>query len=64
MEAHNSKITLGGQIMKKTEKKQFKELSEEHLKEVTGGFTPMIMCGILIDSCPSGKFDPQCNCIG
>ena len=36
MEAHNSK-TLGGQIMKKTEKKQFKELSEEELKDVTGG---------------------------
>ena len=50
--------------MEKTEKKQFKELSDEQLQEVTGGFPPTIMCGILIDSCPSGKFDPQCHCIG
>ena len=51
--------------MENTEKKEFKELSEEQLQEVTGGFPPMIMCGIaIIDSCPSGKFDSQCHCIG
>ena len=50
--------------MENTEKKEFKELSEEQLQEVTGGFPPMIMCGILIDSCPSGKFDLHCHCIG
>ena len=65
MEAHNSKITLGGQIMKKTEKKQFKELSEEQLKEVTGGRAAGLgMCDIDFVNCPSGKFDKQCNCIG
>ena len=59
------KENQGSQIMKKTEKKQLKELSEEHLKEVTGDFPPMIMCGIAImDSCPSGKFDKQCKCLG
>ena len=56
--------------MKKTEKKQFKELSEEQLKEVTGGAFPTTIkvkvpkgqCLSII--CPSNNYDSQCNCIG
>ena len=53
------------EIMKTAEKEQFKELSEEQLKEVTGGAS-MIMdsCDLVDDPCPSMKFDPQCNCLG
>ena len=56
--------------MKKTEKKQFKELTEEELKEVTGGGVPpvlsMMTCMPLItdNPCPSKRFDSQCHCIG
>ena len=51
--------------MKKTEKKQFKELSEEQLKEVTGGRVGgVVMCDIDFVNCPSGKFDSQCHCLG
>ena len=51
--------------MKKTEKKEFKDLSEEQLKEVTGGRASGFgMCDIDFVNCPSGKFDSQCNCIG
>ena len=57
-------------IMEKTEKKQFKELSEEQLKEVTGGAFPTTIkvkvpkgqCLSII--CPSNNYDSQCNCIG
>ena len=56
----------GGQIMKKTEKKQFKELSEEQLKEVTGGRLLIdVKCRVDITyPCPSHKFDSQCHCLG
>ena len=59
--------------MKKTEKKQFKELSEEQLQEVTGGgwFGKINIVGsaCIVDytntnPCPSMRFDSQCNCIG
>ena len=56
--------------MKKTEKKQFKELTEEELKEVTGGLPgPWLMSGMMcivatLPPCPSNKYDSQCNCIG
>ena len=51
--------------MKKTEKKQFKELTEEQLKEVTGGSFIHRECLLDDDNpCPSGKFDPQCHCLG
>ena len=64
------KENLGGQIMKKTEKKQFKELSEEQLKEVTGGgippVLPMMACipSITDNPCPGMRFDSQCHCLG
>ena len=53
--------------MEKTEKKQFKELSEEQLKEVTGGIWPLnphLECRVDIINCPSHKYDMQCNCLG
>ena len=56
--------------MKKTEKKQFKELTEEELKEVTGGGVPpaflitACIASITDNPCPSGKYDSQCHCIG
>ena len=64
------KENQGGQIMKKTEKKELKELSEEQLKEVTGGAFPTTIkvkvpkgqCLSII--CPSNNYDSQCNCIG
>ena len=54
--------------MKKTEKKQFKELTEEELKEVTGGVIPQIMMlcmtSIIDNPCPGNNYDSQCHCIG
>ena len=52
--------------MEKTEKKEFKELSEEQLKEVTGGALKVLRECILDhdNPCPSGKFDSQCKCLG
>ena len=60
--------------MKNTEKKEFKELSEEQLQEVTGGNGPYgyitaygyitVTPECIIDNCPSMRFDPQCNCLG
>ena len=56
--------------MKNTEKKQFKELSEEQLKEVTGGgvppVLPMMACipSITDSPCPGMRFDSQCHCLG
>ena len=56
--------------MKKTEKKQFKELTEEELKEVTGGLPGpwligSIMCNIAsLPPCPGNNYDSQCHCIG
>ena len=52
--------------MKKTEKIEFKELSEEQLKEVTGGLIKVLGRCILDhdNPCPSGKFDSQCKCLG
>ena len=52
--------------MKKTEKKEFKELSEEQLQEVTGGAFNVLRECLLDDDnpCPSMRFDPQCNCLG
>ena len=58
--------------MKKTEKKEFKELSEEQLKEVTGGGHPggipmmkeACAASIIDNPCPSMRFDSQCHCIG
>ena len=52
------------------EKKQLRELSEEELKEVTGGgnlggINILSFCLPLIigNPCPSMKFDNQCKCI-
>ena len=51
--------------MENTEKKEFRELSEEQLQEVTGGLLKIIEgCILDHDSCPSGKFDKQCKCLG
>lgn len=50
--------------MKTKSKKEFKELSEEQLQEVTGGVTRKHICDPVDDSCPSMKFDKQCNCLG
>ena len=56
--------------MEKKSRKEFKELSEEQLKEVTGGVHPvgipmMKTCAasIIDNSCPSMRFDLQCHCI-
>ena len=56
--------------MEKKSRKEFKELSEEQLKEVTGGgwFGKLNIAGVacIADStnpCPSMKFDNQCKCI-
>ena len=54
--------------MEKTEKKQFKELSEEQLQEVTGGGASVagLACGMADSSnnnCPSHRYDLQCHCI-
>ena len=49
--------------MKTKSKKEFKELSEEQLNEVTGGRVGLVICGIEFVNCSSGKFDPQCHCI-
>ena len=45
--------------MKKTEKKQFKELTEEELKEVTGGLVKDMPIALVPDesefTCPDGR---------
>ena len=45
--------------MKKTEKKQFKELTEEELKEVTGGLVKGMPIAVVLDeselTCPDGR---------
>ena len=45
--------------MKKTEKKQFKELTEEELKEVTGGLVKGMPIAVVFDeselTCPDGR---------
>ena len=45
--------------MKKTEKKQFKELTEEELKEVTGGLVKDTPIALVSDerelTCPDGR---------
>ena len=58
--------------MKKTEKKQFKELTDEELKEVTGGLpgqwlmsSMLLLCNVAsLPPCPSNNYDSQCHCIG
>ena len=52
--------------MEKKSRKEFKELSEEQLKEVTGGVS-IVHAECIIDPdnpCPSHKLDSDCNCIG
>ena len=53
--------------MEKTEKKQFKELTDEELKEVTGGgkIPQMMICvtSVIDNPCPGKRLDSQCHCI-
>ena len=52
--------------MKTKSKKEFKELSEEQLKEVTGGgILPMTICvtSVIDNPCPGKRLDSQCHCI-
>ena len=54
--------------MEKKSRKEFKELSEEQLQEVTGGgaIVAGLACGMADSSnnnCPSHRYDLQCHCI-
>ena len=56
--------------MEKKSRKEFKELSEEQLKEVTGGgysggIIQIMTCVTLVTNnpCPGKRLDPQCHCI-
>ena len=53
--------------MEKKSRKEFKELSEEQLQEVTGGgkIHQIMICvtSVTDNPCPGKRLDSQCHCI-